>query len=164
MSKYMSLSRPVNLLDTLVNEKGEKVYSIDVMKKASHQHQLATILREVPESFWNDRVEDFKGESAPLLEKPNLPLPEWMKVGSLIKVFNWTGIVKSIYTSQETGAQAVLVYFVKNIFKGQTPELMLAEAFQTAVRATPDDLQKEYHDYETTVHELFWEMVGDTEV
>lgn len=157
----MSLSRPVNLLDTLVNENGEKVYAVDVMKQAHHQHQLVTALREVTEQLWDDCVSDFYSGCAPLLEKPNLPLPEWMKVGSLIKVFNWTGIVKSIYTSQETGAQAVLVYFVKNIFKGQTPELMFAEVFQTATRATPDDLQKEYHDYETTTRELFWEMIGD---
>jgi len=70
-------------------------------------------------------------------------------VGQLVRVGSWVGVVIDVFTSETSNKRIVRIYFVKNIYKQQPPELHILEDIENVLTiATADDLEQEIERYE----------------
>ena len=65
------------------------------------------------------------------------------KVGDVIKMHSWHGVVLNVFTS-ETGGTVLQVQTARNVFRGYPPEFIEVEAAPDAIQlATRADLEDE---------------------
>lgn len=59
------------------------------------------------------------------------------KIGAIVQVSVWCGIVQDVYTSAHTGEIVIKILFAKNVFKGQSAELHSARDLQGKMKPAP---------------------------
>jgi len=85
------------------------------------------------------------------------------QVGQVVKFLSWHGVVSGVYVSQELDKVKIEVIFVKNVFKGQQPEMINASDLEVADRS---DLEREIRgrmvNLENNLHSLWATTASET--
>jgi hypothetical protein len=84
--------------------------------------------------------------------------------GDIIRLFEWCGVVRHVYIREDEQDAYLEIWFVKNIFKQQKPELQLwSKMGQYIEPATADDLRAEIGKTNTENEKQFEQMLKEIE-
>ncbi|MEP0805863.1 MAG: hypothetical protein HRF47_10250 [Chloroflexota bacterium] len=78
------------------------------------------------------------------MSKTNIPT-----VGDFVRLGTWVGVVLDVFASETSTKHILQIFFAKNIYKQQPPELHILEDISEILSAaTADDLEDELRRYE----------------
>lgn len=71
------------------------------------------------------------------------------QVGTFVRMAAWSGVVQDVFVSESTGRVIIQVYFAKNVYKQQNPEIHFLDVVQDILKeSSMEDFMSEIKRYE----------------